>query len=204
MSREGRKSGRSVTSEEADLWDQLTQSVKPAKVKPRVGTQAAPDPPSRNSPPPARKPEPKASRPKSAPPQPLPPPPRKPPALADFDRRAARQVASGKLSIDARIDLHGLRLRDAHGELRAFLFAAQTRGARTVLVITGKGGASSERDNLASALGKPQRGVLRHAVPQWLAEPDLRPVVLSFTTASIRHGGDGALYVQLRKGRQQD
>lgn len=203
MSREGRKSGRSVTPEEADLWDQLTQSVKPAKVKSRVGTQAAPDPPSRKAPP-APKPELKASRPKPAPPQLPPAPPRKPPALADFERRAARQVASGKLSIDARIDLHGLRLRDAHGELRAFLFAAQARGARTVLVITGKGGGSSERDNLASALGKPQRGVLRHAVPQWLAEPDLRPVVLSFTTASVRHGGDGALYVQLRKGRQQD
>jgi DNA-nicking Smr family endonuclease len=202
MSREGRKSGRSVTPEEADLWDELTRAVKPTRAKSRVGTQAVPEPAKRPPPPP--KPEPKAAlRAKPAPPPPPPPSPRKPAPLADFDRRTARHVASGKVSIDARIDLHGLRLREARGDLRAFLFAAQARGARTVLVITGKGDASSERDNLASALGKPQRGVLRRAVPQWLEEPDLRAVVLSFTTASIRHGGDGALYVQLRKGQRE-
>ena len=49
-------------------------------------------------------------------------------------------------------------------------------------------------------MGEPQRGVLRRSVPQWLSEPELRAVVLSFTTASLRHGGEGALYVQLRKG----
>ena len=111
-----------------------------------------------------------------------------------------RQVASGRTGIDARVDLHGMRQRDARGELRAFLFAAQARGARTVLVITGKGGPPSDHDNLAAALGKPQRGVLRRSVPQWLEEPEMRTVVLSFTTASTRHGGEGALYVQLRKG----
>jgi DNA-nicking Smr family endonuclease len=202
MSREGRKSGRSVTPEEAELWDQLTRAIKPTRAKSRIVTQAIPEPATKPPPPP--KSEPKApSRAKSVPPPPPAPQPRKPVPLADFDRRTARHVASGKVSIDARIDLHGLRLREARGDLRAFLFAAQASGARTVLVITGKGDASSERDNLASALGKPQRGVLRRAVPQWLEEPDLRAVVLSFTTASIRHGGDGALYVQLRKGQRE-
>lgn len=201
MSREGRKSGGSFTPEDADIWDQLTQSIKPTKAKPRVGTQATPEPLRKLPAPP--KPEPRAQRAKSHHPEPLPPPsPRRPTPLADFDRRALRQVASGKISIDARIDLHGLRLREARGDLRAFLLAVQAKGARTVLVITGKGDVSSERDNLASALGKPQRGVLRRAVPQWLEEPDLRAVVLSFTTASVRHGGDGALYVQLRKSQK--
>jgi DNA-nicking Smr family endonuclease len=119
--------------------------------------------------------------------------------LAEFDRRAVRQVASGKTAIDARLDLHGLRQRDARIELIAFLRAAQARGCRTVLVVTGKGDAASERDHLAGALGKSQRGVLRHSVPQWLEEPELRSVVLSYTTAGVRHGGAGALYVQLRK-----
>jgi DNA-nicking Smr family endonuclease len=198
MSREGRKSGRSVTPEEADVWGELTHSIKPTKAKPRVGTQAAPEP--LRKPPPPANPEPRSSRAKPHLPEPPPlPSPRRPAPLADFDRRAVRQVASGKISIDARIDLHGLRLREARGELRGFLVAAQASGARTVLVITGKGAVAPERDNLASALGKPQRGVLRSAVPQWLEEPDLRAVVLSFTTATVRHGGDGALYVQLRK-----
>jgi DNA-nicking Smr family endonuclease len=197
MSREGRKSGRSVTPEEADLWDRLTRSIEPTRAKPRVGRQSASEQPAPRGTAPPPKPEPKVLRTKPAPP----PPARQPAPLADFDRRAARQVASGKVSIDARIDLHGLRLREARGDLRAFLVAAQARGARTVLVITGKGEVSSERDNLASALGTPQRGVLRRAVPQWLEEPDLRSVILGFTTAGTRHGGDGALYVHLRKRR---
>jgi DNA-nicking Smr family endonuclease len=114
-----------------------------------------------------------------------------------------RQVASGRVAIDARLDLHGQRLKEARGNLHAFLLASQARGARTVLVITGKGGSAGEHDNLAGALGEPQRGVLRRSVPQWLSEPELRTVVLSFTTASIRHGGEGALYVQLRKGGRE-
>jgi DNA-nicking Smr family endonuclease len=35
-------------------------------------------------------------------------------------------------------------------------------------------------------------------VPRWLAEPDLRPYIVSFTTAAAKHGGEGALYVHLR------
>ena len=93
----------------------------------------------------------------------------------------------------------GLRQRDAHARLRGFLLAAQAKGFKTVLIITGKGGASVERDHLAGAMGEPQRGVLRRSVPQWLEEPELRSVVLSYTSAGTRHGGDGALYVQLRK-----
>jgi len=97
-----------------------------------------------------------------------------------------------------------MRQRDARTELHAFLRAAQARAFKTVLIITGKGDTTAERDHLAGALGKSQRGVLRHSVPQWLEEPELRPVVLSYTSAGTRHGGDGALYVQLRKsGRNQ-
>jgi DNA-nicking Smr family endonuclease len=103
------------------------------------------------------------------------------------------------VAIDARLDLHGMRQRDARVELHAFLRAAQARALKTVLVITGKGDTAAEPDHLAAAFGKPQRGVLRRSVPQWLEEPDLRSVVLSYTSAGTRHGGDGALYVQLRK-----
>ena len=201
MSRGGRGTGRGVTPEEADLWAELTRTVEKAKAKPRVTShEQAP-------PPPAPKPrsEPKAPAHKSK--SPLPPPSPKPSRptvpLAEFDRRAVRQVASGRTPIDARLDLHGQRLREARGNLHAFLVACQARGARTVLVITGKGGAAGERDNLAGALGEPQRGVLRRSVPQWLSDPELRTVVLSFTTASLRHGGEGALYVQLRKGSRE-
>ena len=120
------------------------------------------------------------------------------PPLADLDRRKVRQIGAGKIAIDARIDLHGERQRDARSLLRGFLFDAYARGCRTVLVVTGKGGKEAP-DRLAGLLGEAQRGVLRRNVPLWLAEPDLRAVVLGYTEAAIRHGGAGALYVQLRK-----
>jgi DNA-nicking Smr family endonuclease len=124
---------------------------------------------------------------------------RAPPPLAEFERRKARQIASGKVEVEARVDLHGLRQRDAHARLRAFLADAYARGLKTVLVITGKGG-EEPADRLGELAGERQRGVLRRNVPHWLAEPELRAIVLSVTQAGVRHGGAGALYVQLRKG----
>src|SRR5262249_52548387 len=116
------------------------------------------------------------------------------PPLADLERRKVRQIASGKTAIDARIDLHGARQGDARSRLRGFLFDAHARGCGTVPVITGKGG-SGETDRLAPLMGEAQRGVLRRSVPVWLAEPDLRAIVLGYTEAGTRHGGAGALYV---------
>jgi DNA-nicking Smr family endonuclease len=199
MSRSG-KSGdgrRAVTPDEAALWDHATRTLSPVKAKARV-TEAAPTEASKPSPyqPPARK-----SPPTSAVRPPAPPTPRPAPAppLAEFDRRQARRIATGKLEIEARIDLHGLRQSDAAARLRAFLFDAHARGLKTVLVITGKGGEAPRGDYMADAFGQKARGVLRRSVPGWLDGPELRAVVLGYTTAGIRHGGEGALYVQLRR-----
>lgn len=204
------KKGRPVTPEEAELWSRLASTVDKVKAKPRVtssGDDSAPVPaPPAAPPPPVRAKEPAATdrptSPKPAPAKPTPAPaPRRPP-LAEPDRRAVRQIASGKTAIDGRIDLHGARQRDARARLLSFLRNAQANGCRTVLVITGKGGDAGTADPLAGALGEPQRGVLRRSVPQWLADPDLRDVVLGYTAAGSRHGGDGALYVQLRRLRE--
>jgi DNA-nicking Smr family endonuclease len=202
MSGDGRKSSRAVTSDEADLWHQLASTVEKARAKPRVSSGASQPVLQQSAALPAKK---AASKSASAPKPPPPSPPAHKPTraaapLAQFDRRTIRQIASGKIGIDARLDLHGSRLRDARAELKSFLLACQARGARTVLVITGKGGAvDADRDHLAPLLGEPQRGILRRNVPQWLADPEFRLLVLSFTAASARHGGNGALYVQLRK-----
>lgn len=205
MSRSGgkSKSGRAVAPDEAELWGLVTSSVDKVKNKARVPSHAGegnlPAAPVRAAAAPAKA-DPRAT-PKPAPLQP-PPQAGRPPPIAEFDRRAARQVSSGKVSIDARLDLHGLRQRDARTELHAFLRAAQARGCKMVLIITGKGDVADERDHLSRAFGKAQRGILRRNVPQWLEEPDLRTIVLSYTSANVRHGGDGALYVQLRKVRR--
>ncbi|MGL4395875.1 MAG: Smr/MutS family protein [Hyphomicrobium sp.] len=124
-----------------------------------------------------------------------------PPELADFDRKRAKKLRAGRADIDARIDLHGMRQSEAHSALRAFLHRCQGRGMTFVLVITGKGKLASDRDDEAAfdMTVSRERGVLKRNVPRWLDEPDLRAIVVSYTTAAIAHGGDGAIYVHLRK-----
>jgi DNA-nicking Smr family endonuclease len=122
------------------------------------------------------------------------------PRAAPLDRQISRQLDKGKLEVEARLDLHGLRQRDAHAQLRRFLKTAQARGLRHVLVITGKG---AEQAAAKSFYEEDERGVLRNAVPHWLAEPEFAALVVSFSPAPRRLGGEGALYVRLRRPRQR-
>ena len=114
------------------------------------------------------------------------------PALSPFLRKEKQKLARGNAAIDARIDLHGMTQAEAHGALRRLLHRAQTSGAKFVLVITGKGAPDASRGD---------RGVLRRQVPMWLALPEFRRYVLGFDVADTGHGGEGALYVRLRKAK---
>ena len=117
------------------------------------------------------------------------------PPLAPIERRLRTQLRRGQQSVDAVIDLHGMRQNEAHLALCAFLRREQARGTRIALVVTGKGGP-------APALFGEERGVLRRMVSHWLRLPELRPLVLGFEEAEQRHGGGGALYVRLRRLRE--
>ncbi|MGE0060456.1 MAG: Smr/MutS family protein [Xanthobacteraceae bacterium] len=188
MSGKGRdpdhKSGRRriLTREERVIWTTFTKAIMP--LPKRAALDEAPDD-AQDVPPPAAKTSRQRAAASQAPPAragssaapPL------PPSLAPLDRRAKRRVASGRDAIDARFDLHGLTQSEAHTELLHFLRSATARDARLVLVITGKS------------------GVLRRQVPQWLALPEFRALTIGFETAHVRHGGDGALYVRLRRAR---
>lgn len=111
-----------------------------------------------------------------------------------MDAGTHTRMRRGKLAPDARIDLHGLTLAEAHPRLMEFILTAHATGLRLVLVITGKG---KLRDDTGPI---PQRvGVLRHQVPQWLRQPPLGAVVLQISEAHLKHGGSGAYYVYLRK-----
>lgn len=111
-----------------------------------------------------------------------------------MDARTHDRMTRGKLQPEARIDLHGMTLAEAHPELIRFILNAQAQGLRLVLVITGKG---KRREDTGPI---PQRmGALRHQVPQWLRLPPLGPAVLQVTEAHLRHGGSGAYYVYLRR-----
>lgn len=107
--------------------------------------------------------------------------------LHDIDRPTIRKIAKGRVEIQARIDLHGMRQREAHDLLYSFLSDAWHRGLRFVLVITGKG----------TSMGSD--GVLKQAVPHWFSTPLFRLYVSAYEDAVRHHGGQGALYVRLRK-----
>lgn len=115
-----------------------------------------------------------------------------------LDQRTALKLAKGKTTPDARLDLHGMTMDRAHKALIQFIASEQASGARCVLVITGKGGAR-RRDEFEWRTG--QAGVLKSMTPQWLRQPPLSTLVVGVFQAHRRHGGDGALYVYLRKNR---
>ncbi|PVB61939.1 Smr/MutS family protein [Labrenzia sp. 011] len=121
--------------------------------------------------------------------QPTPPQP-----LHQLEHRFRKKIVRGVQAIDSRIDLHGLTQHQAHDRLRGFLYQAQARRHKVVLVITGKGG-GPDRAYMD------ERGILRRMVPQWLSLPDLRPVVIGYEEAHASHGGAGALYVRIRRKR---
>lgn len=199
-----RRSG-SLTPDEEDLWRHVVDRVPPlqrpraqnvtlsvapsvSKVPARV---AAEDPPPPQA---ARRWQPLITTPT--------PRPQLTPPVDEFDRKRLKRIATGRLEIEGRLDLHGLRESEAHLRLRGFLRQAQAQGRRTVLVITGKGRADDDPyAPFDFGADRAPRGVLKRNVPRWLGEPDLALIVVSFTSAHIRHGGDGALYVHLRRVR---
>ena len=186
------RSGQGDDDDEA-LWAKVAGTASPLK----RGRDAPEPKPAKIATPVAKAKPPKAPRPTQPAPKPAPKPDHVPRA-APLDRQTSRQLDKGKLEVEARLDLHGMRQRDAHAQLRRFLKTAQARGLKHVLVITGKG---VDQAAARSFYEEDERGVLRNAVPHWLSGPDFATLVVSFSPAPRRLGGEGALYVRLRRPR---
>ena len=175
-----------MSEEERALWESVAKQLKPLRKKPRapkapiaaivedrfVAGKSATAP---KSPPKSR-----AAMPDKAPP------------LAPLGRRERSQLSRGRKEIEGRLDLHGMTQTRAHRALLSFLQRASGDRLTFVLVITGKGSASG---------AEPGRGVLRRQVPEWLSLPEFRALVVGFEQAHIGHGGEGALYVRVRRAR---
>ena len=187
MNADESRKGRRLSSDDIALWDGVTRSVRPLrKRKPPVIAVSVAEPVP-NPPKPPKPPK------RGAAVQAVPvakPVAKKPLPVAVLDRKTRQKIARGHNSIDARLDLHGHTQVEAHDVLLRFLRRTQAKGGRVVLVITGKGGR-----------GESDRGVLKRAVPLWLALPEFRTMVIGFDAAAASHGGEGALYVRLRKLR---
>ncbi|KPF99659.1 DNA mismatch repair protein MutS [Rhodopseudomonas sp. AAP120] len=179
---------RHLSEEERALWDSVAKQVKPLRGRPRltrIELTAAPDAPVAKppAPPPSQQPIKRPAKLAA---------PMSPPPLATLGRRERSHLSRGRTDIDARIDLHGMTQARAHHALLRFLQRASHDGLSFVLVITGKGGRLG---------GDPERGVLRRQVPHWLGLPEFRSYVVGFDEAALGHGGEGALYVRVRRAR---
>lgn len=175
-----------LSPDDRRVWDRVTGSVTPAKPKKaaRITPGAAVvDPPAA--------PHPKAGARVRGVPAPYSPPvsaPSRPRGLPEeLEPRRQRRLSRERDPIEARIDLHGYGRFQAQDALTAFLQGAQARGYRSVLVVTGQGRRGGT-------------GVIRASVHEWLQGPALRGVVSGFAAAARHHGGDGALYVTIRRG----
>ena len=181
---------RALSEEERELWDFVAKQVKPLK-KHRAAKLAA-----KAHAPPRAEPSPAAPvtravaspRPIAAAPAPRIAKPAIPP-LAPLGKRERTKLSRGRSEIEARLDLHGMTQMRAHRALTGFLHRAHHDGLTFVLVITGKGRSGGES------------GVLRRQVPEWLSLPEFRAFVVGFEEAHIGHGGEGALYVRIRRAR---
>ena len=184
---------RQLSDEEEALWAGFTRAIKPLKpAKPAAKTilKASATLPAASTPAPSQT----RSHPVTPRETPRPSPP-----LAPLGRRLKQRVARGREPIDARLDLHGMTQQQAHAALLRFLHRAQADGVKTALVVTGKGLRKSSGGDGRDADYKP--GVLKRQVPMWLALPEFRLLVVGFDDAHVGHGGEGALYVRLRRGK---
>ena len=173
-----------LSPEDRRIWARVAGSVTPSKPRkaPRIAVGAVdPDPPAAPlSKGPAKA---RSAAPPYTPPAALPARPRGLPE--ELEPRRQRRLSRERDPIEARFDLHGYGRFQAQDALTAFLTGAQARGYRSVLVVTGQGRRSS--------------GVIRASVHEWLQAPALRSVVSGFAPAARHHGGDGALYVTIRR-----
>lgn len=191
---------RGLTPEERELWEKVATSARPMRPRRGVPGTHEPEPKARSQ---ATKPGPaefrigQLARPLTAVRDLAPTIEERLSSLPlRMDRRTHQQLTRGKLAPEARIDLHGMTLAEAHPELIRFVLNAHAAGKRLILVITGKGKRADDPGPI------PQRvGVLRHQVPHWLRQPPLGTLVQQIAPAHLKHGGGGAYYIYLRRAR---
>jgi DNA-nicking Smr family endonuclease len=174
------KRGR-LTDADRQLFASAMREAVPVKRRAKVVPPAEPLPeakPAKPPPPSSAPPAPRAHKHAANP----------APANPGLDKRTEQRLRRGVLPIDRRLDLHGLTQAEAHTALDRFVRAAAAEGSRMLLIITGKGSGGE--------------ATLRRLVPRWLSHGEHAARVLRATPARPQHGGDGALYVLLRRKRQ--
>lgn len=122
-------------------------------------------------------------------------------SLKDADHNWQYKIRRGRAKPEGTIDLHGMTEERAYAALNNYIDQAQRRGKRLILVITGKGGRKSDYGDMSHSDYDRARGKLKTNVPRWLSQGELASRIVSYYAASGEHGGDGALYVVIKKVR---
>ena len=193
---------RRLRPDELTLWQEVARKTTPLSSNRKLPATSFTDQPAQQARPPGQEPEtpPKfeigqTARDRNGGHDVLPPlPERLQQAPVSMDKKAFQRLKKGKLMPEAKLDLHGMTLDQAHPALTRFILTSYSRGFRLVLVITGKG----QRDDPHDPMPR-QRGILKRQVPMWLKMPPLNSAVLEVSEAHLKHGGGGAFYVYLRR-----
>lgn len=167
------------------LWEHMTRDVE------RLGKEPAPSPKKNKAEKPHKKPN-KTNTYIETPPD-LPRSTSR--SSNEIDGATRQKLKRGRIPIEASIDLHGMKLHEAHSALTHFILNAHNQGKRCVLVITGKGKIALCEHNI------PKEGVIKRSLPKWLGEAPLKDIVLEFAAAQPSDGGGGAFYIYLRRNR---
>lgn len=195
-----RRPGRALTPEEKAVWALVARTVKPLSPprtgegdQPKAGGGApAPDPTPFPPPPPPKRIKGRVPAPLA--PKPAPPKPRTD-TPAPLDGSWDKRIAKGTLAPDFSLDLHGSGLDQAYMRLMHGMVQAKAMGARVVLVVTGKPRPVDAADRGTA------RGAIRAKIADWLAASEHASDIVAIRGAHRRHGGQGAIYVVLRKRR---
>ncbi|MBX7494062.1 Smr/MutS family protein [Qipengyuania sp. 1NDW9] len=178
---------RGLSEEEAAAWEKVAATVKPMHVG-SVAAKPAPRPV-------AATPKKVLAKPKAPRPEPKPTSKAPKPQQNNLDGHWDKRLKSGAIQPDFTLDLHGHNLDAAYQRLMSGLAQARAMGARTILLVTGKPRPVDPADRGA------RRGAIRAKVLDWLAASSHHSAIAAVRRAHIRHGGEGALYIVLRRER---
>jgi DNA-nicking Smr family endonuclease len=189
------KAPRGLTTGEQAAWAHLAASVKPlpGKARPKVA-RAPPAAASAPAVPPAASAKPAKPKPKvPVRPPVLAPPPPKGAEQPGLDSHWDRRVKGGRIVPDLTLDLHGHTLDTAYDRIMAGIDQARMMDARVVLVIAGRERPVDPADRMA------KRGAIRAKLLDWLAASRHADAISAVRRAHIRHGGEGAIYLILKR-----
>lgn len=113
-----------------------------------------------------------------------------------IDASTMRKFKKEEFKVEAVLDLHGLTEDEAFAKVENFIPQCYNQGKRCIIIITGKGLTAHPDDDIFTP-----KGILRRQVPQWLNTPSLRAMILIFKHPAEKLGGNGALYILLKRNK---